>query len=335
MAQRRGGAAGYVAIVGLIFLTFQAYLLMGTRWTFQYDSYRVTTLWLVVSFVLSLLAALVGGLVAAKLGRTRRSVIGLMGLVLVLGFLMAGLEARSPDKGPFARDSETSSMEAMQNARQPFWVMLVNPLLGALGVWLGGSLAGIPLVTSSAEDREAMSEGLSTSRRWHIRTRTLLILVAVLAVPLALHFEQKHYKEQRSRLRHAMIAAAQEGETETVRELLQLGADVDSVTNGRYPWTPLMEAAFRGHLDTVTLLVRHRADLNHTDLDAFSAITLAAGEDHWEIVKLLAAHGADLSQRDGYGETAVGYAEKAERRDVVVYLKAVEAVHQRGSLEEP
>jgi L-lactate permease len=31
-------------------------------------------------------------------------------------------------------------MEAMMKAREPLWVAVVNPVLGAIGVFVGGSL---------------------------------------------------------------------------------------------------------------------------------------------------------------------------------------------------
>ena len=50
-----GVILGYVAMAVLIFLTFTlAYLTMGSEGAFQPGTYEVTALWLVVSFVLSL-----------------------------------------------------------------------------------------------------------------------------------------------------------------------------------------------------------------------------------------------------------------------------------------
>ena len=77
-----------------------------------------------------------------------------------------------------------------------------------------------------------------------------------------------------------------------VRSLLDRGADVDSVTNGRFPWTPLMHAAWKGHLGTCRLLLDRGANPCAEDLDSFTPITLAAAEGHWGVVKLLAEHGA-------------------------------------------
>ena len=94
-------------------------------------------------------------------------------------------------------------------------------------------------------------------------------------------------------------------------ELLNRARDVDSITNGRFPWTPLMEAAFRGHRDTVLELIRRGADLDHMDLDGFTAASVAADEGHWSIVHDLAAAGANLDSLDGTGKSTRDYAREA------------------------
>ena len=54
--------AGYLAMFLFVFVSFSAaYLTMGTEGAFQPGSYEVSGLWLAVSFVLSLGAAVGGG----------------------------------------------------------------------------------------------------------------------------------------------------------------------------------------------------------------------------------------------------------------------------------
>src|SRR5262249_8815745 len=100
------------------------------------------------------------------------------------------------------------------------------------------------------------------------------------------------------------------------------GADANSVTNGRYPWTPLMNAAFRGKTAVARLLLERGADPNCQDLDSFRAVTLAAAEGHWDLVRLLVEHGADTRQGDGYGKTALDCAKETGRPELVRLLGA-------------
>jgi hypothetical protein len=89
--------------------------------------------------VFGLVAALVGGLVCGNLARSATPSLVLAGLVLVLGLLIPVITAQ--DDAPAVRVGDVASFEAMQNLRQPGWVALVNPFLGALGVFVGSRFA--------------------------------------------------------------------------------------------------------------------------------------------------------------------------------------------------
>src|SRR5262245_38576630 len=158
--------------------------------------------------------------------------------------------------------------------------------------------------------------------RLALRLRTLLVLVAVVAVGLGVYLDHLRRQELRRRLAQPIIDAAESGDVVRVRQLLDQGAVVKSVTNGRYPWTPLMNAASRGNTDVVRLLLERCADPDRQDLDSFRAVTLAAADGHWDIVRLLVEHGADTRQGDGYGKTAVDYAKENGRPELVRLLQA-------------
>lgn len=95
------------------------------------------------------------------------------------------------------------------------------------------------------------------------------------------------------------------GHLDAVRELLQLGADVDA--RDRYGQTALMLAAQRGHRAVVETLIAHGADLNVTAKFGLSALMLAIIAGHVEIARLLGRAGSDLSIR---GTGAPGFADK-------------------------
>jgi len=134
--------AGYLAMAVLVFATFSAaYMVIGTEGAFQPGSFDVSTLWIVVSVVLSVVATLAGGWVCARIGRRRAAVIALVVVVVALGLAVAAMElAHSGEPVPAARSGEIGNLEAMQSARQPAWLTLLNPILGAAGVLLGARL---------------------------------------------------------------------------------------------------------------------------------------------------------------------------------------------------
>ena len=134
-----GVVAGYTAMALVVFLSLTAaYLAMGADRAFQPGVYDVTALWLVVMFLVSLIAAVIGGKVCALLGKSRKAVLALAGLVLVLGLLSAIPALKPPPGEPPARTGEVPNLEAMMKARQPAWVALLLPVIGVVGVLFGG-----------------------------------------------------------------------------------------------------------------------------------------------------------------------------------------------------
>ena len=62
--------------------------------------------------------------------------------------------------------------------------------------------------------------------------------------------------------------------------------------------TPLMQAAYEGHLGVAELLVDKGADVNAKDKVGWTALTCAACEGHLEVVKLLKDRVAGVTLTD-------------------------------------
>jgi hypothetical protein len=98
----------------------------------------------VVWLIVSLGAALVGGWLCARIAKGGRAVQVLAGLLLILGIISAVGErmmAQSEAAAPVVREADINSMEAMMSAQSPAWVSFANPLLGMVGVLIGGWIA--------------------------------------------------------------------------------------------------------------------------------------------------------------------------------------------------
>ena len=135
-----GAVLGYVVMFIFIFATFTAaYLLMGDDTAFAPGSYDVSMTWIVVSMILGFVGTIAAGYTAKLIGRSAGAVKILAGFVLVLGTLMVIATVVSP-KPAEARSAATSNMEAMNKARTPLWVATINPVVGLVGVLIGGSL---------------------------------------------------------------------------------------------------------------------------------------------------------------------------------------------------
>ena len=145
-----GVIGGYISMAVVVFVCFTiAYLVLGAEGSFQEGTYDVSFVWVIISIVLGFLAAMLGGFVCILIAGKKKAAMFLAGLVFVLGIIFAipAMSASDEDK-PLIRDSSVDNMEAMQNAIQPTWMSLLNPLLGAFGVMVGAGLRKKPEINS-------------------------------------------------------------------------------------------------------------------------------------------------------------------------------------------
>lgn len=135
-----GAVAGYiVTFIAVFVLLTGAYLAIGTDRAFQPGNYQVSMLWLVVSTVLSFIAAVIGGYIASLAGNGFTAVKILAGIMIVLGAIMAAMVVMTPPPAD-TRAADVPNMEAMMKAQTPLWVALLNPIIGAVGAVVGGRI---------------------------------------------------------------------------------------------------------------------------------------------------------------------------------------------------
>jgi hypothetical protein len=100
-----------------------------------------------------------------------------------------------------------------------------------------------------------------------------------------------------------LFNAAQGGDAQKVKAMLEKGADInyhDKIVLGH---TPMTIAAAWGHTEVVRLLLDRGASVNQQDGDDTSALQCAASTVESEMVKLLIDRGADVNHRDKAGRT--------------------------------
>ena len=134
-----GVVVGYVAIFAFIFLTFTIlYLTLGENNSFEPETFDVSLLWIILSFILGLIAAILGGYICVLIAKDQKPAMVLAGFVLVLGIAMSiPALSISNEEVQEIRKANVPNMEAMQKAKQPIFLLLLNPLVGALGVLAG------------------------------------------------------------------------------------------------------------------------------------------------------------------------------------------------------
>ncbi len=80
-----------------------------------------------------------GGFVCAKVARSRAPVLVFAAIVLVYGIVSAIDNERKPEPGLGV--AEILILEAIAHSKEPTWLAFGNPIVGTLGVLLGGRLA--------------------------------------------------------------------------------------------------------------------------------------------------------------------------------------------------
>lgn len=137
-----GVVLGYVAMFAFVFISFTVlYLILGADGSFESGTYEVSIVWIIISFIFGLAAAVLGGYLCVLISKNNKAVLVLAALVLIFGIAMAvPALGESADDVYEMRKNDVSNMEAMQNAKQPAYMLILNPIIGALGVFAGSKL---------------------------------------------------------------------------------------------------------------------------------------------------------------------------------------------------
>lgn len=133
------GAAigGYVVMFAVAFVLFAgAWFVLGAERGFEPGQWDVSTLWIVVTSALGLVVAVAGGYTASVLSVNRVGPILLAVLIVVAGVF----QAMPDDAVMVGRQVNATMFEAMANARMPLWLLILNPILGVIGVGFGAHL---------------------------------------------------------------------------------------------------------------------------------------------------------------------------------------------------
>lgn len=115
-----------------------------------------------------------------------------------------------------------------------------------------------------------------------------------------------------------LIAAASNGNTARVLDLLRKGADVNG--RGSRGRTPIMAAAYGNHIETVAALIDAGADVNLRDNQMNNPFLYAGAEGLLDILKLTVKAGADPNLTNRFGGTALIPAAERGHVETVRYL---------------
>ena len=134
-----GVIVGYLLMSVFMFITFTVlYFVLGADGAFEPGSYNVSSIWIIASVLIGILTALLGGWICTLISKNPKAGLFLAGIVLLLGIIFAipALNVSDEEMNK-VRDGNVSNFDAMQNAKQPPLIALLNPLIGAAGVFIG------------------------------------------------------------------------------------------------------------------------------------------------------------------------------------------------------
>eukprot|EP00435_Cladocopium_sp_Y103_P045028 s1089_g12.t2 len=127
--------------------------------------------------------------------------------------------------------------------------------------------------------------------------------------------------------------AAQGGHIETMRLLLEAGAEIGVPGGGTelMKWqAPLHLAALGGHLEAVRFLIDNGAQKDQQGFVWATPLQNAAFAGHLDVVRFLVESGASLWHVDGAGNTALDLAYQVYHQDVIDYLHQAEKGFWKG-----
>ena len=132
--------AGNLVFFGIISGCF---FLLGVERVFEPDSYEVSTAWLALTLIVSLLGAVVAGYVCLSISHSWRTcqLLALIALMLTSISCIVQLRRINPD-APNIRAGDVGYFDAMKLGVPPRWFPFVNPIVSCMGVLIGARLRG-------------------------------------------------------------------------------------------------------------------------------------------------------------------------------------------------
>jgi hypothetical protein len=144
-----GVIVGYVVIFVWVMATMAvALMVLGRSFVYEQGTLEVTAGWSLVAIALGVVGAILGGLVTALIAPSprRTPVKVLAGILLVLGLTLAVLHVfvDDPTAEPPKPVGEMSMFDAASESIAPTWYNFAIPVVGCVGVLIGGGLKRRP-----------------------------------------------------------------------------------------------------------------------------------------------------------------------------------------------
>lgn len=157
----------------------------------------------------------------------------------------------------------------------------------------------------------------------NVNSKTALMMAAFYGKVLLCKILRKHganYDLKDNTGKKAIHYAVDGGDAETVRYLLDTGANANDIEEAS-GWSPLLRVAcLNGSADVVQLLIKYGADVNYTDREKKSALVIASINGNLPIVTALITNGANFHATNGAGKSIYELARSMGRKDLLDFF---------------
>lgn len=131
----------YITMSALIVGVFAGlWLGLGPDRLLEAGSWKGNLFFSIAAPLITVLAGLFGGWLCVKIGRGRGPVIALAAIVFVLGMALCMVTIQKPYPAD-PREPGLTMSEIMEKGREPTWLAVLNPIIGAGAVLLSGLAA--------------------------------------------------------------------------------------------------------------------------------------------------------------------------------------------------
>jgi len=128
----------YIAMSAFIIGVFMSlWLGLGPDRLLEPGSWKGNLFFSITAPTITVLAGLLGGWMCATIGRRRGPVLALAAVVLVVGMLLCYVTIQKPyPEDP--REPGLTMPQIMEKGREPTWLAVLNPIIGAVALLLSG-----------------------------------------------------------------------------------------------------------------------------------------------------------------------------------------------------
>lgn len=134
---------------------------------------------------------------------------------------------------------------------------------------------------------------------------------------------QRRLDEPHVSAREAIANAIVKGDVKAVRRRLDRQPRAVNQRQRESGSTPLSEAALRGHLDIVALLLDRKANVNATNRDGNTPLVAASFMCRTEVVKRLLESGASVTHKNHRDETVIDIMSQPWNEDLATFYRAI------------